>query len=210
LQKLEKVIEVLLLLVVGLPAFLGILVFLQLGGDILWSEKASGWAQAIGAVAAIYFSYRSGLKQSEDALKNVYAADRLAARRKFDAVLAVVDTAEEYAMRLSTIFGPHSVSFLGLCIEYSERYMNDVLDSLQVIPAHELGSYETVSSFLSFRNTMHDLRTNVERVKAKFDASSHGASFEAWIPFDRSPIDLCLANLKQTSRSLHAARGDIA
>jgi hypothetical protein len=209
LKKFFEWAGVLLIATISGIAFTGFVLFLRTFGEPMWSQEASGWAQAIGAVAAIYFSYRAGLKQGEDALKIVREADKIAAERKFDAVLAVVDTAEAYANRISGIFPDGSASYLALSIHYSERFMNDLMDALQVIPAHELGSYETVSAFLTLRNAMHDLRTNVDRARAKFENAREGASYPHLIRFDRGGVDLCIACIARAAKFLHDARTDI-
>jgi hypothetical protein len=195
----------------GLLLFIATLLVIRWTVDfVTWSPLDSGWAQAIGAVAAIYFSYRAGLKQSHDALQTVREADRIAAQRKFDAVLAVVDTAEAYANRISGIFQNGYAIYLALSIQYSERFMSDLMDALQVIPAHELGSYETVSTFLTLRNAMHDLRTNVDRAGAKFESEREGASYPHLIPFDRGGVDLCIKSIAKAAKLLHAARNDMS
>jgi hypothetical protein len=209
-RKLFDWAGVLLVTSISTLAFVAVLLFLRTFGEPLWSQEASGWAQAIGAVAAIYFSYRAGQKQGEDALNTVREADKIAAERKFNAVLAVVDTAVSYAHRISDIFSEGSASYLDLCIRYSERFMSDLMDALQVIPAHELGSYETVSAFLTLRNAMHDLRTNVNGARAKFEDAREGDAYPHSIQFDRGGVDLCITAIESAAEFLHKARSNVA
>ena len=206
MQKLHKIVEVALLLMVAVPAIAGILYFLRFFGPPLWSQEGSGWAQAIGAVAAIWFSYQAGKKQADDALDTVREADKLSAQRRFDAVLAVADASRAYAQEVCKAFAPDRVSYLHLRICYAEQLMQNIMDSLQAVPAHELGSYQAVSAMLTLRHALNDFRGNVQRAIAIFDVPEDGIGRVGVARFERTAIDLCLSKIDECVQCLHDER----
>jgi hypothetical protein len=188
----------------GLLLFIATLLIIRWTIDfVTWSTVDSGWAQAIGAVAAIFFSYRAGLKQSKDALASVHAADKLATQRKFESVVAVVDSTKAYAERVSTAFYDGRADFLTLHIEYSDHFMQNVINTLQIIPAHELGSYEAVTALLIVRNAATDFRGNVLRALDTFDRyEREKGGLPLSIKFDAAALDLCLHRITWGAESL--------
>jgi hypothetical protein len=164
----------------------------------------ASWVQAIGSVGAITFAYFIGKQQAAATLQSVRDADRLAALRRYDSILAVADAALNYAKEIAKSFAPKQASYMHLRMTHSDQLMQNMMDSLQIIPAHEMGSYHAVSAFLTLRNAMHDFRGNVKRALAKFETSD--GMMEPVIEFDRTPIDLCIKKMNQCIEALRAER----
>lgn len=78
--------------------------------DLSKSDWAS-WVQAIGSIAAILFAYVLGEKQAKVAFASVREADKIAAQRKFDSILAVADSAKAYAEETYKCFSRTEVRY---------------------------------------------------------------------------------------------------
>lgn len=209
-SKVLKWVEVAVLGVSTTAALIVLLMLIRGLGSPLWTQEASGWAQAIGSVVAIGAAYYLGERQAQAALQTVHEADKVAATRKFDSVLAVADSAYNYAKQVSKAFSGKRASFLHLEILYSENFMSDVINALQVVPAHELGSYDAVTAMLALRNAMNDLHGNIKRAVQKCESEAVGSIFPTSIEFDKTAIDLCLSKIEECLQSLHEERATIS
>lgn len=179
--------------------------------ESLSKAEWASWVQAVGSVLAITFAFLIGQQQASATLQSVRDADALSAFRKFDSVLAVADEAQNYAKEVSKSFSQAHAHYLLLRITHSDQRIQIRLDALQAIPAHELGSYRAVSSFLALKNAVVDFHTAVTRAMRDFESSRPASGgILPTIEFDRTPIDLSLQTIANSIEVLHTERARLS
>ncbi|MCH4878517.1 hypothetical protein EQV97_14100 [Pseudomonas sp. TMW22090] len=129
-----------------------------------WIEAHPGlasWVQAFGSIASIWAAFLIGNKQIRKQIQVRKENDRTRAK----AFYAVIQNAAHNAMA----FGKHLESNNSWpVIEESwkvlfSQIINMSKNSLSQIPAHELGRYELVDSFLGVTGSIHTIAFVVER-----------------------------------------------
>jgi hypothetical protein len=114
---------------------------------VTWSTVDSGWAQAIGSIAALGVAIYVMSRQNSHAAQLIVAADKLAARRRAAAVRAIVRRAVAVAEHIRTIVDiPVGTSvapgeYSGK-LEAAKISLQGVLTTVKAVPAHELGSFD--------------------------------------------------------------------
>lgn len=74
---------------------------------------------------------------------------------------------------------------------YSHEQMKNIVDALQIIPAHELVSYRAVSTLLTLRDAMRVLYNNVEQALEKCRTSKPPLDIsDGTVSFTSSHIEL--------------------
>jgi hypothetical protein len=206
--KLQNWAERLLIISISLLAFVGTLLLLRTVGS-LWSQEASGWAQAIGGVAAIGAAYVFGERQANAALIAVREADRVLVDRRNASILAVVDATQAYCIQAAKAFNDGKVSGMHLRLSYTKKTMESHIAALESIPAHELGSYDAVSAFMGLRQSVHFFYGNVERARKKVEEAvdpETGRSPNVH-DFGTTGIEICLRKNIECVDGLHSALG---
>jgi len=205
---LQNWAECLLIITISVLAFAGALLLLRTLSP-LWSQEASGWAQAIGGVTAIGAAYVFGERQAAAGLTAVREADRVLVERRNASILAVVDATQAYCIQAAKAFDHDKVSRIHLRVFYTSKTMESHIAALESIPAHELGSYEAVSAFMGLRQSVHFFYGNVERACRKLEDAIDPItrSAAAVHDFDTAGIEICLRKNLECVTGLHAALG---
>jgi hypothetical protein len=142
---------------IALLSFLGVLFFLRTFGAPLWSQEASGWAQAFGSIAAILAGFGVANRQAKDAAQ-LARRDRIEADDdRLTAALCVgmyaadlIEEAVAAAATRSSVTGYLEVSCYYLDFEGAVR-------ALQAIPLYELRSTAMVGGLLKMQRCIEQL-----------------------------------------------------
>jgi hypothetical protein len=204
--KLQSWAECLLITSISLLAFIGTLLLLRTLSQ-LWSQEASGWAQAIGGVAAIGAAYVFGERQAKAGLTAVREADRVLVERRNASILAVVDATQAYCVQAAKAFDQGRVSGIHLRLYYTQKTMESHIAALESIPAHELGSYDAVSAFMGLRQSVHFFYGNIERARKKIEAAIDPVTGRSAVvhDFDTAGLEICIRKNIQCVDGLHSA-----
>ena len=172
----------------------------------------SGWVQAVGSIAAIFFAYFFGERQARAALDSVREAERLTSVRTYDQILALGDSAQKFTEQMSRIFREGGFNFIELKINYDDSITESLLDSLKAVPAHELGSYNAILALATLRKALYDFRSNMTRVHQYVATQTNhdtGAITHplVWNPI---PIQLCVQQITRCVEALRKYRPDFA
>jgi hypothetical protein len=204
----EKLLKVAGYWAMGLILVVATLIVIRWAADFVsWSGLDSGWAQAIGGMAAIGAAYVFGERQANAALIAVRAADRVLVERRNASILAVVDACSAYCIHVKKAFGPDKVHSIYLHIQYVPKTMESHIAALEAIPAHELGSYVAVSALMGLRQSLHFFHGNVERARKMIHESieEQGGSSAVLFDFNGKGIDICLDKNEECVNALHGA-----
>lgn len=204
----DKILKTLGYWTLGLILFVSTFIIIRWAVDFAtWSTLDSGWAQAIGSVAAIWFAYVFGERQAKVTLASVHEAEKIAAQRRYDSILAVADSAKAYAEETYKCFSATEALCSFLRTNYSSEQLKNIVDTLQAIPAHELISYKAVSALLNLRDAMGVLLKNVDQAVDKCRTTEPPPDY--WygkVSVDMFPIDLSLNRIRSCVGALHAER----
>lgn len=194
MQRFEKIVVFLLLLIMAILAISGILLLLQVAMPLLWTQEAAGWVQAIGSIAAIWFS-----------LKSVRDADQLSAKRRYDSIVALAESTEQFVNRVGGVFHDGGFANIQLKMEYRDAFIDALIDSLKAVPAQDLGSYNAILAFTLLKESLADFKGNVTRARA--DLRSHSDPVTGMTPFwhtwNAAALELCV---KQITRSVQGLK----
>lgn len=135
----------------------------------LTSSELASWVQAIGSIAAIWgaFSISNAQVKRQEELKIQES------KRRSQAQLAVVKNAADYGKSMGEFASKKPSPFAFI---FAWRMTLDVttgaaLDSLRVLPVHDLGSYEQVLHFNSILASLVQLRADVNKYVSGGDES---------------------------------------
>jgi len=135
-----------------------------------WIEHHPGlasWVQAVGSIASIWGAFAISNRQQKTQVK---LAERVA-REKADSLYAVI----ENAFKSTFTFGerlqskPSEVVFKEAWHLIYRQQLESSVDSLSKLPAHELGGYEAVGSYIAVMGALTDI---VRKVNAYFSSSA--------------------------------------
>lgn len=209
MRKLFNGAAALLAVTISVIAFVATLFFLRTFGSPLWDEKAAGWAQAIGSVAAIWFAYIFGERQAAAALESVREAERLSAVRQYESILALADSAHKYTDQIIAVFHDGGYSFIELQIRFQDgAILEDLIEALKGIPAHEMGSYNAVLALASLRKAMFDFKGNMHRVLDGLEQSRNpeNNSYPSWSTWNSTALQLCVEQIRRSIKGLRDHR----
>lgn len=172
---------------------------------VSWASLDSGWAQAIGSIAAIIGSYFLGERQAMAALTAVAEADRIAVRRKNDAILALIDAAVNAMLRAQLSFSKKGFSVIGLHVNYDAKIMEGLVNALSTVPAYELGTFNSVAGFARLQVALFHFQGHVKRaeelVVATTDATTGCVpSFHEW---NTEALHMCCEEAVKCKEILH-------
>ncbi len=147
----------------------------------LTSSELASWVQAVGSIAAIWGAFSISNRQ-------VTRQEKIRAqesKRSAQAQLAVVKNAADYGKSMGE-FASKTPPPFALILAW--RMTLDVttsaaLDSLRVLPVHELGSYEQVLHFNGILAALVKLRADVNTYVNGGD-ESEAVTFAAYQAFD--------------------------
>jgi hypothetical protein len=200
-QKLERFVVVLLMLMVAVPAMIGILLILKTAGCVVWSQEAAGWMQAIGSIAAIWF-----------ATKGIRDADRLSAKRRYDSIVALAQSAQQFTNTVRTVFHDDGFNHIHLKIQYRELVIDSLIDAIKAVSVQDLGSYNAILAFTVLREAVIDFKGNISRAEAHWASEQNpethtGPSWQTW---NATALDLCVEQIARSIEGLQKYRPDFA
>ena len=123
-------------------------------GEILSSEGAPAWIQAIGSVAALFIAIRI----SRSSINH-------AASEKRKTIFAIAEAAHTHACNIRKaidVMGWNSGNNFQIYEVYDKTIIEGVVKALQGVPMHELGSSKAVLAMLSLTDQMVFLGSAVE------------------------------------------------
>lgn len=201
----------------GLILFISTLIIIRWAVDFAtWSTLDSGWAQAIGSVAALGVAIYVMAGQNAHATRLMIDSEAIALDRRLRSVLAILDeAAAQVAAVKERLLGEGRFSFLrngadetdeermyviaGSACTASfrgEPQFTDLVEVINQIPVHELGHQDLVKAVFAVRRqlinydvTLTWLRTEVDKLhvdKKKVLASSWNGSVAAVLVIDRA------------------------
>lgn len=165
-------------ILIAVVAFVGVLLMFRALSGELWSEKAAGWAQAIGSVAAILVTVVLFKRQNEALALQSMRERKLDLFHRRQATYALcVRTAEMIDEICEAFFGDFDdVIRISEYFDetFSESAFEHMAEALSVVPHHDLGSYLLTAGVM-------DLRDAITRCKI---VGTEGKEFEGnqlWI-----------------------------
>lgn len=179
--------------------------------DLDKSEWAS-WVQAVGSIVALLFAFLLGERQAKATLEGVREANRIDARRRYDAIVALAESAEEYTSRIGAIFHDGGFGYLELKIKYQESIMLDLIDALKSVSALDLGSYNAIFALASLRTAMVDFKGNVDRARADLEKHKNEErnSYPPWHTWNATALELCTKQVARAAQGLRDHRPPFA
>ena len=131
------------------------------------SGEIASWVQAVGSIAAIWGTFTV----SNNQVKREAERKKEDERRQAGARYAVVKSASDHAKSLQDfiITSPQPLAFNTLWEQIFSELIEMSKNSLNQLPAHELGSYELVVNHISIAGAIANI---AERVKRWKDTSS--------------------------------------
>lgn len=180
-------------LLVGIVIMLGLLAMVHmLSTTALWSSEGAAWVQAIGSILAIWIAIFVADRQHKSAIRLMQSADRLAVRRQLESVLAILDQAAIQVRYVAdAIFGegiyahyrtnsqPGSIDMdLFLLYQASQRYaskppFDSLVEVINRIPLHELGSAKMVGAVFQVRDQLLHLGDHLRTISVDPDNPRH-------------------------------------
>lgn len=165
----------------------------------------AAWAQAIGAVGAIAVAFHIGAKQGRDAIKAIVFGYDHATRRKYEAYSVIAQAAQVHCELSLRTFPDGGFGSIHLLAAQLDKKREGLINALDAIPIHEVGTYEAVESLVGLRISMGHLNTAIEHANAHLD--SFGSSMPVGIPFDTGVIRLnCDTAIAHASNLMEALR----
>lgn len=147
----------------------------------LTSSELASWVQAVGSIAAIWgaFSISNAQVKRQEELK---AQEN---KRRAQAQLAVVKNAADYGKSMGEFSRktPPPFAFILAWRMTLDVTTSAALDSMRVLPVHELGSYEQVLHFNSILAALVQLRAEVNKYVSGGD-ESETVTFAAYQAFE--------------------------
>ncbi len=167
-----KIVEKLMLAILGIAGLAALhqvvaLVFSAHDWKGPTPQDWAAWVQAVGSIAAIAAAIWIGEKASRRALQQAREMDQLALSRKYDSVRAILDDADLQCREIAEEFRmTWKFNTFSFGASYSPLSFKAVIDAIEQIPLHELGSYDCVQGIAALRNSMISLKEKVEEIRA--------------------------------------------
>lgn len=198
---------------IGLIFFVATMIIIRWVVDfVTWSTLDSGWAQAIGSIAAILFAYFLGERQAAAALELARETNRMDARRRYDAILALAESADVFTARVAAVFTEDGFGYLQLKIEYRDAIMDDLISSVNAVSAQELGSYNAILALTLLREALANFKGNVNRARASHETLRDPVinSIPPWHAWNPSALHLCRKQIRRSIDGLQRHRPSFA
>lgn len=209
----NKILKVLGYWALALILFVATFIVIRWAVDFAtWSTLDSGWAQAIGSVAAIFFAYYLGERQAAAAMTVTREASRMDARRRYDSILALVDSAETFTTHVASVFHDGGFGYLQLKINYRDAIMDDLIASVKSISAQDLGSYNAILALTMLREALDNFKGNIARAKVSHELlrNPENNSIPSWHTWDATALELCLSQIRKSVAGLRRYRPEFA
>lgn len=150
----------------------------------------AGWAQAVGSVIAIGVAFYTGSRQSRDAIRAIEHSINLTERRKHAAFGVIAESARKYAEDCMLVFHESGFSLLAYVVLKNQSDLKSLIQAVEAIPVHDVGSYGAVSALVGMKRAMYDLGGAIASVEAYLNEPPRN-SHSAWHDFDTTLIRLC-------------------
>lgn len=169
---------------------------------VTWSAIDSGWAQAIGSVAALGVAFLIGGQQHRTALAAVEHGDKISLQRKYKAYSLVAQAAHEHAKACKRIYPDGEFSLFDHIMSQLDEPRRNLIQALEAIPVHDVGSYEAFTALVGLKISIKHLNDAV--AKANIFVDSFGAMWPQNFtqPFDTGWIQLSCQNVEAHSHNL--------
>jgi hypothetical protein len=170
LKKLFEWSGILLVATISTMAFVGLLLFLRAFGEPLWTQEASGWAQAIGSVAALGVAIYVMSRQNEHSARLVADADRLAALRRAQAIHALVKRVNLQFnnvghMVLGFTREPGEIEVMRRKFKVAAEVFQNQREIFLSLPVHELASFDIADAIWKLTDTLQVYMRMVEALR---------------------------------------------
>lgn len=136
---------------------------------VRWSKLDSGWAQAIGSVAAIAVAFYIGAKQSRDAIKAIEYGYAHATQRRYKAYSAIAEAARARCEETLDIIRPDGFDVIPFHFSGLADRFEALIHVLKAIPIHEVGTYQAVERLVALRLGLEALRFEIQRIDEYVD-----------------------------------------
>jgi hypothetical protein len=201
----DKILKVIGFTAMGLIVIVtGVIVIHWAVGFVQWSGLDSGWAQFIGAIAALAVAIYLGDRQHKNSMELLLRTDRLALEGRLSSVLAVLDEAvirvqyvknitlgEGYFAHLrenlsATMQGTNldvAMLYAGLSAFVGRPQFGELIEAIDRIPMHELGHSNMVSALFTVRNALRVYDQSLLSFTARLDelsANNASVAASAW------------------------------
>ncbi|WP_265533567.1 hypothetical protein [Pseudomonas saponiphila] len=134
------------------------------------TKDAAAWVQAVGSIAAIWgaFSISNAQVRRQEELKVQEG------KRRSQAQFAVVKNAADYGKTMGEFASkkPPAFAFVAAWRTTLDVTTAAALDSMRVLPVHDLGSYEQVLHFNGILASLVQLRADVNKFVNSGDESN--------------------------------------
>jgi hypothetical protein len=177
-----------------------------------WSNLDSGWAQAIGSIAAILFAYFLGERQAAAALEVARETNRMDARHRYDAIVALAESANIFTARVADVFEEEGFGYFNLKFQYRDAIMDDLIDSVKAVSAQELGSYNAILALTTLREALVNFKGNVTRARASHERLRDPVnnSIPLGHTWDSTALHLCRTQITRSIEGLRRHRPSFA
>jgi hypothetical protein len=148
--------------------------------DLNKSEWAA-WVQAVGSITAIGGAFVLGEIQARSSLANELKIRQRDLERKNKSILSIAATAREYAVAMEAMyqFGPPNL--MELQFKYDSETLGHVINAIDVVPMHDLGSIEAVFALLQIKTSTVYLHKHLDKdLKAASEMNASGESCETF------------------------------
>lgn len=166
---------------------------------VTWISLDSGWAQAIGSMAALGVAIFIMQRQAESSARIVLDADRRALIRRANAVFALIQRAAQQATTSRHAILRESKQNLGelqSTVAAAEIVLREIHASLKIVPLHELGSYDLVTGAQQMIDAISRFRQALDVILASGNSVSS------------AEIEMMLDIIKTSIHNAHAKYED--
>lgn len=134
------------------------------------SGNVAAWVQAVGSIAAIVGAYIVGERQAKATLHATQEAHQLAKRTRRDGMFSVVKAArsraKEFGEALDDPYPPSRMYDV-----YHPSIIDSLVELLNKVPVHELGSEQAIGAFVIFSGQF----TFLKKAMAEYLAGPYGS-----------------------------------
>lgn len=169
----------------------GVIVVHWAVGFVNWAGIDSGWAQFIGAIAALAVAIYLGERQHSGSIRLLKKADQLALERRLLSIVALMDEMvarvqavkdmvlgeglHAHVRQASTQTGSeqdHFVMYWACGLMAGRPQFAELVEAIDRIPMHELGHPEIVRALFSARELMNRYDDQLRTLPTQLDALS--------------------------------------
>lgn len=124
----------------------------------------SGWAQALGGMAAIIAAFVIGESQSRSTIEALNVGEALAYKAKSRALLAVANEIVNVATEANKCFTEGNLLWVQIAHGQYSRPLQTLIDELSGIHAHEFGSQPVLMEVVSLKVSASYLKAMLDRI----------------------------------------------